>query len=193
MIYVIARFVLSIYYAVFFRLETHGSENVPKEGAAILCANHISAYDPISVVLGINRLPSFMGKKELFENKFIAYLGKCLKAFPVDRGKMDMKAIKTALKVLKDGDLLGIFAQGTRVKDGDSVAAKGGVALFAVKSGAPVIPVAIRSTYKLFSKIEVYYGEPMTFEEYKGKKVSTEELNEIAESIMKRINDMLGD
>ncbi len=193
MLYSIIRPILRLFYALCFRYKVYGAENVPKEGAAILCANHLCLLDPISVVLGFKRLPCFIGKKELFENKLLAKIFMSLKAFPVDREKMDMKAMKTALKNLKDGELLGIFAQGTRVKEGEAVAAKAGVALFAIKSGAPVIPVGIKSTYKPFSKIEVFYGEPISFEEYKGKKVSTEEMGEIAENIMAKVNELIGD
>ncbi len=178
-------------FRILFRYRFYGVENVPADGAAILCANHLSMWDPFAVVFALKRMPCFIAKKEIFKNKLLAWICKDLKAFPVDRGKMDMKAIKTALKVLKDGELLGIFAQGTRVKEGEDVAAKAGVALFAVKSGAPVIPVAIKANYKLFSKVDVYFGEPISFEEMKGKKVSAEELNEIAEGIMAKVFEML--
>ena len=191
MFYNIAKFVLTIYYGLFFRLRTEGIENVPDDGQAILCCNHISNYDPITVALRLKRLPRYISKKELFENKFLAKILRALKAFPVDREKMDFTAIKNCLKVLKEGELLGIFAQGKRVKEGEEAAAKAGVALFAVKSGAPVIPVAIKSTYKPFSEIKVIYGKPISFEEYKGKKVTSEELTEIADGIMEKINDML--
>lgn len=180
-------------YKIVFRYKFYGEENVPKDGPGIICGNHLCMCDPVSIVLAIDRLPCFIGKKELFENKLWAWLFRNLKAFPVDREKMDMKALKHAIKVLKEGELLGIFAQGTRVKEGEDVAAKAGVALFAVKSGAPVIPVAIKSEYKLFSKVEVRFGEPISFEEYKGKKVSADELNEIANGIMDKVYEILGE
>lgn len=192
MLYKLVRIFSKIFYGVFFRYKAYGVENVPKEGAAILCANHLSNFDPISVALNLNRLPAYISKKELFENKLLAKLLGDLKAFPVDRDKMDMKAVKTALKVLKEGELLGVFAQGTRVKGDEDVAAKAGVALFALKSGAPVIPVGIKTTYKLFSRVEVYFGEPMTFEEYAGKKFTSEELGVIAENIMDEVYKLIG-
>ncbi|MBE6008644.1 MAG: 1-acyl-sn-glycerol-3-phosphate acyltransferase [Lachnospiraceae bacterium] len=193
MIYKYLRHIAGLLFGIIFKYRVHGVENVPEEGAAILCANHLSMWDPFAVVFALKRLPCFIAKKELFENKLLAWICRDLKAFPVDRGKMDMKAIKTALKVLKDGELLGIFAQGTRVKEGEDVAAKAGVAFFAVKSGAPVIPVAIKTNYRLFSRVDVYFGEPISFEEMKGKKVSAEELNEIAEGIMAKVFEMLED
>lgn len=191
MLYRIAKVVMNIYYGLFFRVKTEGIENVPDKGGAILCCNHISNYDPITVALRLNRLPRYISKKELFDNKLFAKVLSTLKAFPVDREKMDFAAIKNCLNVLKEGELLGIFAQGRRVKEGETAAAKAGVALFAVKSGAPVIPVAIKSTYKPFSEIKVIYGEPISFEEYKGKRVTSEELSEIADDIMEKINGML--
>ena len=192
-IYKYLRPVADLFFRMIFRYRFYGVENVPKDGAAILCANHLSMWDPFAVVFALKRLPCFIAKKEIFKNKLFASICTDLKAFPVDRGRMDMKAIKNALKVLKDCELLGIFAQGTRVKEGEDVAAKAGVALFAVKSGAPVIPVAIKANYKLFSRVDVYFGEPINFEHMKGAKVSTEELNEIAEGIMAKVFDMLED
>ena len=89
-------------FRILFRYRFYGVENVPEDGAAILCANHLSMWDPFAVVFALKRMPCFIAKKEIFKNKLLAWICKDLKAFPVDREKMDMKAIKTALKVLKE-------------------------------------------------------------------------------------------
>ena len=130
-------------------------------------------------------------RKELFENKILAYLLKEVRVFPLDRkAAMDMKAVKTGLKVLKDGEILGIFAEGTRVKEGEHVDAKGGVALFAMKGNANVIPCAISGKYKFRNKITVEYGAPLALDEFRGQKLTAEVMSEITDVIMGKVEEM---
>lgn len=190
MLYPIVKTLVRVYYAIFFRVTVIGEENIPKEGSAVLCSNHISNYDPLTLAAYLKRLPRFMAKKELFKNRALGWLITNLNAFPVDRSIADMSAFKNAVKILKSGEMIGIFAQGTRVKEGDEKAAKAGVALFAVKGDAPVIPIAISGSYKPFSKLVINYGKPIELEEYRGKRVNTETLGEITEMIMEKVNEL---
>ena len=125
--------VMRIWFAIMFKVEVKGKENVPAEGNAIICANHYSNYDPFAAAIYLDRLPHYIGKKELFKYKIVAWALNEVGVFPIDRkAAMDMKAVKTGLNILKEGKILGIFAEGTRVKEGEQVDAKGGVALFAI-------------------------------------------------------------
>ena len=183
--------IMRIWFAIMFKVEIVGRENVPKEGSAIICANHYSNYDPFAAAIFLDRLPRYIGKKELFENKFLAWLLNEVRVFPLDRkAAMDMKAVKTGLKVLKDGEILGIFAEGTRVKEGQQVEAKGGVALFAMKGNANVIPCAISGKYKFRNTIRVEYGEPPTLEEFRGQKLTAEVMSEITDVVMGKVEEM---
>lgn len=189
--YYLVRTLVRIYYKIMFKMKFIGMENVPKEGAAVLCCNHISNYDPLTMAAFLDRLPRFIAKKELFQNKLLAKLLYALKAFPVDReATMDMKSFKTAVKTLKEGEMLGIFAEGTRVKEGEEKAAKAGVAMFALKGNAPVIPIAISGKYKFRGEITVCFGKPMWLEEYRDIRVTTEKLEEITGKIMEKVNEM---
>ena len=131
-----------------------------------------------------------MDKKELFEKRWSAKLLSALGAFPVDRQTTDMKALKTAIKLLKNGEALGIFAEGTRVKEGEAKAAKAGVALFALKGEAPIVPICISSKYKFRSVVHIRYGKPIYLDEYKGQKVTTEMMEEITEKVMEKVREM---
>ena len=183
--------IMRIWFAIMFKVEIRGRENVPAEGNAIICANHYSNYDPFAAAIYLDRLPRYIGKKELFENKFLAWLLNEVRVFPLDRkAAMDMKAVKTGLKVLKDGEILGIFAEGTRVKEGQHVDAKGGVALFAMKGNAYVIPCAISGKYKFRNKITVEYGKPLTLDEYRGQKLTAEVMEEITGIVMGKVEEM---
>lgn len=174
-----------------FKVTIVGKENIPQDGSGVLCCNHMSNYDPLTLAVFIDRLPRFIAKKELFENKIFGALLRNLKAFPIDRDvAMDMKSFKTAINVLKNGELLGIFAEGTRVKEGEDKAAKAGVAVFALKGNAPVIPVTISGKYKFRKEIRIEYGKPMTLEEYQGMKITTPMLEEITAKIMGKVQEM---
>jgi 1-acyl-sn-glycerol-3-phosphate acyltransferase len=183
--------IMRIWFAIMFKVEIVGKENVPAEGNAIICANHYSNYDPFAAAIFLDRLPRYLGKKELFENKILAYLLKEVRVIPLDRkAAMDMKAVKAALKVLKEDQILGIFAEGTRVKEGEQVDAKGGVALFAMKGNTNVIPCAISGKYKFRNKIRVEYGKPLTLEEFRGQKLTAELMSEITDVVMGKVEEM---
>lgn len=190
-LYPLVKFLVKLYYKMMFKVTVVGKENVPKDGNGVLCCNHISNFDPLTMAVFLDRLPRFIAKKELFENKLFGALLRNLQAFPVDRqATMDMKAFKTALNVLKGGELLGIFAEGTRVKEGEEKAAKAGVAMFALKGNAPVIPVAVSGKYKFRQEVRIEFGEPMSLEEYRGARISSDMMEEITEKIMGKVQEM---
>lgn len=149
--------VVRIYLKIFTGLKVQGLENVPKTGAAVVACNHVSAWDPPVVGVAINRKLEFMAKKELFEKPFLAAVLRGLRAFPVDRERNDISAIKEALRRLKAGRVIGIFIQGTR-NEGDA-AALDGAAYLAQRSGAVVIPTAIWREGRAF---HVRFGEVVT-------------------------------
>ncbi|WP_458407847.1 lysophospholipid acyltransferase family protein [Anaerotignum sp.] len=187
----LAVFLVRVWFAIMFKVEIKGKEHIPAEGNAIICCNHYSNYDPFAAAIYLDRLPHYIGKKELFKYKIVAWALNEVGVFPIDRkAAMDMKAVKTGLKILKDGKILGIFAEGKRVKEGEEVDAKGGVALFAMKGNANVIPCAISGKYKFRNKITVEYGEPLTLEEFRGQKLTTEVMAQITEVVMGKVEEM---
>ena len=170
-----------------FRVKCIGKSNVPKNGGAILAINHKSAFDPIMIGMTAPRRLNFMAKAELFKNKFFGALIRKLGAFPVHIGSGDISALKTAFKVLDDDGTLLIFPEGGRVKKGERRRAKTGVITIAQKKTVPVIPVYIDGDYKWMSKITVTYGEPVSFEEYREKKLTAEEVQALADDVLKKI------
>ena len=145
-----------------------GLENLPEDGAFVLCANHLSGLDPICISA---RLPgkinlAFLAKKELFENKFLKLLIDALGAIPVDRGGADIAAIRASIQALKDGKCLLIFPQGTRSKDNTPTPMLSGASMIALRGGVPVIPCYIDGPYKLFRRIEIRFGEPLDFSDF---------------------------
>lgn len=148
-----------------FPVTVTGLENIPAEGAAMICANHLSACDPLMLASQIKRPVSFMAKQELFAFKPLGALLKKIAAFPVARGDADIASVRTALGVLKSGDLLGIFPQGHRRKKSmtEEPPVKTGVAMIALRANVPVIPVRIEGSWKPFRRMYVTIGKPVEF------------------------------
>lgn len=134
-----------------------------------------------------------MAKEELFKIPLLGGIIRQLGAFPVKRGKGDIESIKTAIKLVRDGHILGIFPEGTRTakKGAGTVKAKAGAALIAVKAEAPVIPVAIKGSYKLFSKVKIIFGKPYRLDTAGETKPSGSDLTDMSQDIMDRIYNLL--
>lgn len=194
MFYKILRFFLQILFGILFRPAIFGRENVPMEGAMIMAANHLSNWDPPMAATYMPRPVAYMAKEELFRPAIAGAIISSLYAFPVKRGAADRGAIKTALKILKQGLCLGVFPEGTRSKTGKLGKPESGVALLAGMSKAPVVPTAIIGTNKIFHKgsffpqIKIIYGEPIYFE---GKHNDKEALESFSKKIMEKIEILI--
>ena len=175
-----------IYCKIVYKFEVIGKENIPKEGAVIICGNHRSFLDPPLIEITTGRYTRFLAKEELTKNKFLALLGYIFDAILVKRDSKEVKALKESLQTLKNGDCLALFPEGTRngIAKGEKV--KDGAAFFAVRSGAPVIPCGIKGGEKGNRKITITYGKPLDYSEYKGSK-DKEVLDKVTEEIMSNI------
>ncbi len=157
--------VLRPVYGVLYPARVDGLENIPAEGAFILCCNHIAARDPFYLAIREKRRYfHFMAKAELFEHKVVGAVLRGLDAFPVNRGHSDLNAVRTSMALLKDGHGLGIFPQGTRSPDNSPTPMLDGVSMIALRSGAPVIPAYIGGPYRLFHRTQISFGPPVSFE-----------------------------
>ena len=155
-----------------FRIKVVGRENEPDEGGYIVCANHISATDPIMLCYAFRKHQvCFMAKKELFNIPVFSGFIRMLGAFPVDRSGSDVGAIRNAVGIVEDGRCLGVFPQGHRYPEQDprQTKTKNGAALIASRVGAPIVPVYIwRKGNKggAFRRTYVIIGEKIPFESF---------------------------
>lgn len=144
-----------------YRMKVKGKENKPKGlGSYIMASNHISDLDPpiISVIMGWQPV-SYMAKRELFEHPAWALYYWWMATFAVNREKLEMSTVKSALKVLKSGRwVLGLFPEGTRNPDGSVQEAKRGVAFFAKSANVPVLPIGLCRKGKNRTQIRVRIG-----------------------------------
>jgi 1-acyl-sn-glycerol-3-phosphate acyltransferase len=173
--YTFARGVVKVVLTPLYRIETIGLENFPKDGGVLLCANHIDNLDPPVVGLTAPRPVSFMAKAELFSAPILKTLLPHIRAFPVKRGLSDREALRSGLKLLKEGNVLGLFPEGTRSKTGELGKGLSGAGFFALRSNAYVVPCAIIGPYKPFRKLKVVYGKPVSMSELREQKVSAEQ------------------
>lgn len=184
---VIVRTAIRLFFAVVYRVEVIGTENIPKDKKQplIYCGNHRTYKDPPLIVVTAKRHVRFLAKEELRKNPFFAFLGVVFDGIYVKRDSKDVSALKTTLKALKDGESIALFPEGTRNGMEKGQKAKDGAAFFAVRTGAKVIPVGITGGEKPFKKMTIKYGQPL---DYSGR--SKDELDEITEEIMEKIVEL---
>lgn len=172
---------------IFYRIQVQGQENALESGA-LVCSNHISAWDPIFISTFYPHPIKWMAKHELFENKFLAKILARLGAFPVQRDKNDLTAMKKAIRLAKKGDNVGIFPEGTRVKKRDKNLVKPGVGLLALKTQGLVSPITILGNYKIFSKMKIIIHPAIKVQDLvQGKDKGQEIYQEVALAIMDEI------
>ncbi|WP_099189250.1 lysophospholipid acyltransferase family protein [Tepidibacter mesophilus] len=170
--------------SIFYKIEVVGKENVPVDEPLIFASNHKNNLDPMLIGSFMPRKVSYMAKKELFKNKIVGYFLKNINVFPVDRSKTDISTIKTALKILKSNGALGIFPEGTRIKQENLGKAKAGTSMLSIRGKARVCPVSIIATYKLFSKITIYIDKPISFESYYGEKLNSKDYENLSQQVL---------
>jgi 1-acyl-sn-glycerol-3-phosphate acyltransferase len=201
--YWLTKYTLGMTLRILFRSRAWGAKNVPRRGPVILASNHF--FGPLPVP----RKVTFLAKSEYFTGRGLK--GLISRAFftgvgqiPIDRagGPASEQAIRTGLQVLADGNVLGIYPEGTRSPDGRLYRGKTGVARLAVESGAPVVPTAMIDTFQFQPpgtlwpnprfRPGVRFGEPLDFSRYKGRQADSQLLRTITDEIMQAIAKLSG-
>ncbi len=188
-----------------FRPKVKGLRNVPVKGPVIIASNHLSFSDSIFMPLVVPRKVTFLAKSEYFTSPGAKGLVKkltfiALGQVPVDRsgGRRSEAALITGLKVLAEGECLGIYPEGTRSPDGRLYKGRTGIARLAIESGAPVIPVAMFNTEKIqptgtvipnLHRVGMHFGKPMYFE---GDATDLTYLRDVTDQIVNAIQAMSG-
>ncbi|MDD4237767.1 MAG: lysophospholipid acyltransferase family protein [Desulfotomaculaceae bacterium] len=172
------------------RWEIRGVENLPATGGVVLVANHVSYWDPVAIICAMKRQVFFMAKSELFKIPLVSYAVRSSGAIPVRRDVTDRNAVRTALRLLQAGEVVGIFPEGTRSKSEEMLKPHLGSAMIALKAGTPVVPVAVSGTRGMFGKITVYVGSPIHFQSV--TKATKADLESVSDRIMSEIALLLG-
>ena len=148
-IYATAQIPVRLLLALLIGLRARGTRNMPRRGPLIMVSNHLHNFDPVVLGTVLPRPVYYMAKRELFEQPLSAWVVRNLGSFPVNRGTVDRAALRQARALLDEGLVVGLFPEGTRSPTGTLGVAQPGVALVAMQSGAPLLPVAITGTETL--------------------------------------------
>jgi glycerol-3-phosphate dehydrogenase (NAD(P)+) len=146
LLYWTLRALLVPFFLVYLRMGRIGREHLPRSGPLLLAANHRSFLDPFVIGTLVRRPVYYMAKRELFERRIVAWFLNGLGAFPVDRGASDQEAMRTAREILRRGDCVVIFPEGTRTRSGPLRQPRRGVGRLALETGAPVASVSVIGT-----------------------------------------------
>ena len=181
---------------IIFRVKIIGADNIPKKSGFILASNHISYYDPPLVGSCITREVYFFGKRELFRFKPFGWVLLRVNARPVNRAGVDRSAIETAVEILKSGNGLTVFPEGTRSKTKDFLPVKPGIGMIARQAEVAIVPAYIHGANQLWNcfigrtRLSVSYGEPISAEWVKLQELTKEGYLAIADEIMGRIRKL---
>lgn len=192
MLYDLLKALTRVVFRLLFRLRSIGAENVPRDGAVLLASNHVSLLDPPAVGAGVARRLHYMAKAELFRLPLLGALIRRLNAYPVEREGADAAALRHALLLLREGQGLLVFPEGTRGDEGRLQRGRAGAGMLAALSEAPVVPVYVEGTGRALprgasrlhrARVTVRYGPPLRFQRGRGK----HRYQEISEEIMAAI------
>lgn len=169
------------------RWKVYGRENVPEHGGLLVVSNHVSYWDPVAVGCALKRRIRFMAKVELFSIPLLGSIISACGAFPVHRGGTDRKAVQKALQFLRQGQVVGIFPEGTRSHTKELLDPHLGAAMLALHGEVPVLPVAAIGTRGMLGKVKVVIGKPLEFARPQSRKDLKENYRAISITMMKEI------
>jgi len=187
-----------------WNIETKGFERLPADGAAILCPNHISFIDSVFLALSVPRNISFVGKSEYMDSWKTKYIFPAMGMIPIDRtgGSKSAAALETAARVLRKGELFGMFPEGTRARDGKIHKGRTGAARLALEIGAPIYPIGITGTDVIqppdakaprpFKSCTIEVGRPVRPERYEAMPERHRALRAMIDEVMFEICEITG-
>ena len=203
-LYSVARAVLDPLFSFLWRIEVEGRENVPEEGGAILAPNHLSVLDHFVLATTLPRRITYVGKAEYMDDWKTKYLFPALGMIPIDRGggSAANRALEAAARVLRQGELFGIYPEGTRSRDGKLHKGHTGVARLAMRTGCPIIPVGLQGTLEVqqpdssvpkpFKVMRVRLGRPISMARFGDQTRNRLVLREITDELMYEIRELSG-
>lgn len=179
-LYRVVRAVVSPIYRAGCRVRTEGLDNVPIDGPVILAANHVSFFDSVVLTLSVPRRTRFVGKAEYLDSWKTRFVFPALGMIPIRRsaGRQALAALDTAAAALQHGDMLGIYPEGTRSRDGLLHRGRTGVAQLALMTNAMIVPIGLVGTERVqpigakvprpFRSVVARFGQPIDPSSYVG-------------------------
>lgn len=197
--YKIIRWIFNFVTYTLIGMKVYGEEHIPDKGPFIIVCNHASYFDPPLVGTAVrHHLIHFMAKEELFRNPLMNWFLRYVHTFPVHRGRIDRRAVMESFRVLKQGEVLGIFPEGTSKDQGILGKFYDGFAGIALKAGVPVLPAAVINSRPLPKKkgpVCVIFGEPVMppkemHADKEAVKAFTDEIRNIVLAMLNKYGEM---
>ena len=184
LLYALVVGIAAVLFRTFVPVKYHNIERAKLDAPYILIANHLSMIDPVIIGYGCRKYQiRFLGKADLTKNPILRFLFGRIHMISVRRYNTDMKALRASLQVLKDGNVLGIFPEGTRYKEGVMEDMEGGIGMIALQSGVPILPAYIQQKPGLFRTTHCYFGEVFTVSDLKAKGINKDTGQEVLQRI----------
>ena len=179
---------------LFYPYKVYGKENIP-EGKAVICSNHLSMIDALYISSIFDEQLYFLSKKEAFNNKLFGKILSSYGAIPIDRSKTDYKALVSIIKIIRNGNKLVIFPEGTRNKTGslEFLPFKAGSMVLAVKSKSPIIPIVISRKARIFRKTALIIGPSFELNDYYDKQMNDENIASMEKEVIEVMKKQQGD
>jgi 1-acyl-sn-glycerol-3-phosphate acyltransferase len=201
MIYRFAQLLVRTLWPLIGRVHVEGLENIPTEGPFILIANHQSYLDPILLQAVVRRPVHTMSKSTQFSDPITGRIVKALKGFPVRRFQIDPQAVRMALRILDQGEGVGVYIEGERTWDGRLQPPRLGTIRLILKAGVPVVPCGLSGTYDLWPRwhrrlrrgtVRIRFGEPIRFGRLDRRPEREAALDRVRERIMTELAELAG-
>jgi 1-acyl-sn-glycerol-3-phosphate acyltransferase len=202
MLYKISQFIARGLFRLYFRVRIEGKENIPKEGGYIIVANHISFLDPLLICTIVPRIIHYLTYAIYYYARPLHWFCKRVYCIPIKKDGKDISGLKKALRLLKSGELIGIFPEGERSQTGQLQQPEPGVALIALRAKVPILPVGIRGAYEAFPRgakfpkpqqITITFGKPFRIDDHidvQRKAQNSDVQQHVLDLIMSRIADV---
>lgn len=184
-VYRILRPIINLLFILLYRPSIVGKENIPKKGRVVVCGNHMHNWDSAMLISSTKRTVHFLAKDELFKG-FGKYFFKAMACIPVNRRQKDHNAMDSAISVLKQDELIGIFPEGTFNRTSDIIMPfKYGAVSMAYKTNSTIVPFSITGEYKIFKRnsIKICFG--------KAYKIKTDNLTEANDELMEKVKELI--
>ena len=190
-IYRVLRVLAAFLFHTFVPVRYHHIERAQLDAPFIVIGNHLSLLDPVIVAAAVKRYEiAFMAKKELSGNGLFKRFLLCIHTIFVSRHNSDMEAMRTSMRALRSGEVLGIFPEGTRYHMGLMEEQEAGAAMIALRSGVPLIPMYISRKLALFRPVDCVVGEPIPMDDLREKGINKETCRELMERITLKYRDL---
>jgi len=183
----IVKFIIYSFIMIAYRVKIVGKGNIPKEGAGLICPNHVHAMDSVAVITTARRPIRALAKQSLYKYWIIRFLAETFGVYPVNREAAAISAVKTTLKLLKENELVLIFPEGTRNGMAKGAKVRDGAVSIAITAGVPIIPVGVQGEFKPFRKVKINVGKPIYYDSSKINLKDKTETENLTNELMKEI------